>query len=117
MKLKRCAGERLEALLEALEEGVLKASDREIMADERSPKSASREVKTIIHRQVRLRDSVVPSEPEARLQLLQLLARTQPDAPSSLRMAFDGGRSPSDCEIEELIGELLRLGVLDRQKR
>lgn len=109
------ASERLERLLEALEERVLKASDREILADPASPEIAIREVKALIrgHLPQVPRAPTLPADANARLALLQSILAASAKVPSGLRMALSDGRLPSEKEVEQLLRELIQLGVLD----
>ena len=112
------ASERLERLLEALEERVLKASDREILADHASPETGIRSVRELIQGHLRQssRTTALPPEASARLALLQSLLSANSKVPSGLRMALSGGRSPSEKEVEDLLRELIQLGLLDSSK-
>jgi hypothetical protein len=112
------ASERLESLLAALEERVLRASDRETLADPRSPESVIRSVKDLVQRHLRATRlaPTLPPEAGARLALLQSILSANSGVPSSLRMALSDGRSPSEKEVEDLLRELIQLGVLDERK-
>jgi hypothetical protein len=112
------ASERLEKLLQALEERILKASDREILADPASPEIAIRDVKALVQGHLRQipRGPVLPLDANARLALLQSLLSASANVPSGLRMALSDGRSPSEREVEDLLRELIQLGVLDEGK-
>lgn len=112
------ASGRLESLLKALEERVLKASDREILADPASPETAIRDVKALVQGHLRQipRAPALPPDANARLALLQSLLSASAKVPSGLRMALSGGRSPSEKEVEDLLRELIQLGVLDDGK-
>jgi len=110
------ASERLEKLLEALEERVLKASDREILADPASPEIAIREVKTLVQGHLPQVPRTPPPPADARLALLQSILAASAKVPSGLRMALSDGRSPSAKEVEDLLRELIQLGVLDDGK-
>ena len=112
------SSERLESLFAALEERILKASDREILADSRSREIAIRSVKELVqgHLRATRRASRLPSDAGARLALLQSIVSASSKVPSSLRMALSDGRSPSEKEVEDLLRELIQLGVLDDRK-
>lgn len=112
------ASERLERLLEALEERILKASDREILADPASPQYAIRRVREFVQGHLRSTPGTraLPQDATARLALLQSLLSASAKVPSGLRMALSGGRSPSEKEVEDLLRELIQLGVLDDEK-
>lgn len=112
------ASERLERLLEALEERILKASDREILADRASPQHALRSVRELVRGHLRdtPRTRELPQDATARLALLQSLLSGSVKVPSGLRMALSGRRSPSEKEVEDLLRQLIQLGVLDDEK-
>jgi hypothetical protein len=114
----KSASERLERLIEALEERVLKASDREVMADPVSPEIAIREVKALVKAHLRKipRTPALPTDANARLALLQSVLAASTKVPSGLRMALSGRHSPSEKEVEDLLRELIQLGVLDDGK-
>ncbi len=112
------ASDRLERLLEALEERVLNASDRAILADPGSPEIEIREVKALIqsHLPQIPRAPTLPADANARLALLQSILAASTKVPSGLRMALSGGRPPSEKEVEDLLRELIQLGILDDGK-
>jgi hypothetical protein len=112
------ASERLETLLEALEERVLKASDREILADRTSSEIAIREVKALVQGHLRQipRSRTLPPDSNARLALLQSILAANAKVPSGLRMALSDGHLPSEKELEDLLRELIQLGALDDGK-
>ena len=112
----KSANERLEKVLAALEERVLKASDREILADPASSKTAIREVRALVQRHLPQMSSApaLPADANARLALLQSLLAANSKVPSGLRMALSDGRSPSEKEVEDLLRELIQLGLLDK---
>lgn len=114
----KSASERLESLLAALEERLLKASDREILADSSSPEREIQSVKKLVqgHLPESQRAPRLPLDAGARLVLLQSILSVNAKVPSSLRMALSGGRAPSEKEVEDLLRELIQLGVLDDGK-
>jgi hypothetical protein len=113
----KSASERLESLLAALEERILKASDREIVADSISPKDEIRSVRELVQGHLPARHAQrLPPDVGARLALLQSILSANSKVPSSLRMALSSGRPPSEKEVEDLLRELIQLGVLDDGK-
>jgi hypothetical protein len=114
----KSASERLEHLLAGLEERILKASDSEILADSASPQREIGSVRELV--QSHLPESrnapQLPLDADARLALLQSILAANSRVPSSLRMALSGGRPPSEKEVEDLLHELIQLGVLDDGK-
>jgi hypothetical protein len=116
MRSKRSPIERLEALVDALEDRIANATDREILADDDSPSTSVRSLRHLITAQLRARAPVVPGDSSSRMALLQSLLTAQRAVPPSVRMAFSDGKQPSEAEVEDLIRELIQLGLLDGRK-
>lgn len=130
---------RLDKTLSALEHLFLDATDTEIIAMGRGGKVTTSEVRALIAQQVAnhkqslkleantdrkrivgegVKDaSKVPFDVASRLNLLKRLLATHTDLSPRLSSVFSGGRKPSDDEINDLLEELIRHGILKDHNR
>jgi len=126
---------RLDRVLASMEESILKASDRELLADRRGADRASQLVEQLIRKGLEehaLRRSAarsrplkrhvvhrpsIPEDAEARVRLLRRLMRARSaDLPASFRAAFAGREKPSLQKVDEMLRKAIRLGVLKKKK-
>lgn len=138
MKKPKNDGERLQAVIDAVEESILNASDEELAEDirleGREPKAVAADVQRLIagqikaQRQQKLRAakagyaahgkqrrssrlSQLTNPAERRALLQQVLSRPE-GIPDSLTMAFREGRAMSDNDVAGLLEDLDQLGLL-----
>jgi len=131
--------EKLNSLLDALEESILQTPDEEIIEETRregkDPNKVADHVRDVIasqikdHRQKRLRaaqegyrGSVVertgrsisiPESPSERRTLLTNVLNRRPDVPKEITVAWREGRYTSDDDIASLLEDLAELGFLE----
>ena len=56
----------------------------------------------------------VPEEIDERRRLLESLVASQPNIPRHVRVAFSANEKPTDTAVDDMVTELVRLGVLKR---
>lgn len=105
--------QRIERVLDAIEDDILRADDREILQEADVARDSAERVRVLIQRQIRLRTSTVPREVGARRRLLAELLRARPVLAETIGAAFYADATPSDGEVDELIEALLQRGVLN----
>jgi hypothetical protein len=131
---------KLQALLDAVEEMVLDASDEEILEDVRldgrNPETAADELAELIgaqikaHRQQKLqvaregyrrsvaggarRSGAIPDDPAGRRALLHSILVSRADVPKEITMAFREGEDLSDDDVASVLEDLAKLGFLDQ---
>ena len=120
---------RLDAVLSNCEDAVLSASDAEVVAgcDAEVGETAAfiqarlaqyRALSPLPPSVAMLRGSVranIPRDAAGRRRLLGRLIASRPELPARISMAFKS-REPRDEEIAEMLNELLRDGVEDREE-
>lgn len=131
--------DRLDKTLSALEHLFLDATDTEIVAMGRGGKVAVSDIRALVaqqvakHKQSLMREaksdrkrivgvgvkdtSKVPIDVAGRLNLLSRLIATRSDLAPRLSSVFSGGRKPSDDEVNDLLEELIRHGILKDHNR
>ena len=127
------AYETLSRLLAALEDDVLKMSDEEALEALNVERYGVDDVTRLIGAQLlgRQGDSAAPArrtlpkaQPrrraaakiEARVALLRRLLMARPDLSAQLHAVLSAGRTPGAREVEKLIAELVREGVLPKDE-
>lgn len=132
MNRSRSAWLRLDLMLRGIEEGVITATDREVLAGADSTASA-RQVRSIIEKRLaagrrpsRVRMAVkevaghsgtrIPSSIQEKRRLLQMVVATRPGVPTEMRVAFSGSQEPSDGDVDRMLRRLIRLGIFDDSK-
>lgn len=130
---------RLDKTLSVLENLFLDATDKEILAMDRGGKIVVSDVRTLVahqvakHKQSLKREaktarkriigvgvkaaSRVPIDVAGRMNLLRRLIATRTDLTPRLSSVFSGGREPSEDEVNELLEELIRLGMIKGRNR
>ena len=113
MTNKRITRRGVDRVLSAIEEDILRASDAEILQETHNAHRQANGVRALVERQIQARTQAVPREPAARRQLLAELLRARPTLAPEMSATFNGGQTPSDNEVDEVISLLLRRGVLN----
>ena len=130
---------RLDKTLSALEHLFLEASDKEILEIDRGGKVAVSDVRTLVAHQVAkhkqslkweaktntkrdvgvgVKDAPrVPIDVAGRLNMLRKLIANRTDLTPRLSSVFSGGRKPSDDEVNDLLEELIRNGIIKGRNR
>ncbi len=133
--------ERLQSLIDAVEESILSASDEEIVEDVRlegrDPQAAAGAVRSMIGAQIKaqrqqklkaaragyVRTSTKIRSPLARLgdpaarrTFLDNLLSRRDDLPDGLTMAFREGKEMSDDDVSSLLDDLANLGLLEEDE-
>ncbi|MBF0333387.1 MAG: hypothetical protein HQL40_07030 [Alphaproteobacteria bacterium] len=131
--------ERLQRLLDEIEEALIRSPRGELQAEEgpqakRDAETARRIVADQLRahglrkrekvrremeqaRAARARRSRIPSEPTARRELLQsVMARRPSMVPQGLTMAFREGKEITDTEVDSILQALENLGALPSEE-
>ena len=130
---------RLDALLSGLEDDVLGMDDLAILSENEDPAGGFRHVRALIQSQIDASASIDRSQPETDLgrvssghqsrrletsaiaipeeeselrRLLETLVVNQPNLPRQVRMAFSAGGKPTGSEVNAMVAQLVRLGIL-----
>jgi hypothetical protein len=109
---------KLDRLMTTLEDGLLRASDKELLALPGASESARRMQRLISSKSSTIEESIavpIPQDSDSQRNLLALVMRSQ-NVPSELRMAFKDGRKISDDEVSLMLRKLMRAGVLSSRK-
>jgi hypothetical protein len=137
MKSGISASKRLESTLDAIEKMIVDASDAEILESSSDPIGESNQVRTLFANEVKKANELkkivsasaisvsrttpgfglsnrVPNKFNDRLVYLKNLVRTQPNISPRMVSVFSSNRNPSEREVDELIAELIRLGIIDK---
>jgi hypothetical protein len=131
--------DRLDKTLTVLEDIFLEADDKEILEMSPEWKTLAADVRSLIAQQVDMnkqsleRDTNTKSKQNAggsvkdasrtpidvagRLNLLRSLIATRSDLSPRLSSVFSAGRKPSEDEVNELMEELIRLGMIKDRNR
>ncbi len=131
--------DRLDNMLSAIEKLYLEAGNNEILDVVSGENSAVSEVRALIDQQVAkhkqslkplvkvggkklvgadvIGSSRIPSDIAGRLKLLRRLVATRSDVPPRMISVFSGEREPSDDEVNELMNDLIRLGIIKERNR
>lgn len=118
---RKAAEQELANVVAYLEGQVMAQSDEELereIASVGSPSDARYIVSTQLARRpltVR-RGSARVGRIATKLRLLRALLAARPDLAPSLSMAFASGQTPSEVEVEGVMNELVRRGVLETNK-
>ena len=114
------AARRLATLLARLEEDVLNAPARELLADP-GASEAARSVASIIQDCLAAHSPAsatpIPAGSADRRRLLDLVIRGNPRLPTELRMAYSAKQTISDQEVMALLAKLQRSGFLTKPKK
>ena len=134
--------EKLGALLDAIEENILQASDEEIIEEKKAsgedPEAAARHVQSIIQsgikkqRQKKLRAAregynqaivrqqrrtpMLPDDPVERRALLDAVLASKQSVPRGITMAFREGKHMSDDDVTSILEDLIELGILSDEE-
>ena len=130
--------EKLRALLDAVEEDILRASDEEIIEDTKTaredPEASAQHVQSLIQsgikrqRQKKLRaaregynrsaarqqrsTSPLPDDSAERRALLDGILASHGNVPREITMAFREGKHMSDDDVASILDDLVELGIL-----
>lgn len=133
--------EKLDSLLDALEDSLLEASADEIIDETKQegkqPEVVARQVKELIdaeineHRRKKLRDAregyrnsfaqgtrrsaAIPGTPAERRQLVANILSRRTDVPSAITVSWREGRYASDEDVASLLEDLAELGFLEKK--
>lgn len=130
--------ERLEYLIESIEDSILSASDEEIVEDFRSngqdPAQVAASAMALIRGQLkaerkqrlatarqgylravgqRYAPRSLPADPRERRGLLERIMSAETQLPAELTLAFREGKEISDRDITSMLEDLAELGFLD----
>jgi hypothetical protein len=131
--------EKLNSLLDALEESILKTSGAEIIEEIRQegkdPEAAANDVQQLIaaqikqHRRKKLREAqegyqkaaaassrrpvAIPDSPAERRLLVASVLSRRPDVPTEITVSWREGRYASDDDVASLLEDLADLGFLE----
>lgn len=117
MKRKNTIVDRLDLLLTAMEDDILATDDRELLASDDASQVSIEETRSLVHRALQAATRRVPADFRGRLEFIRSLLRSQPDLPVALSASFTFGQTPSEAEVNELIEDLVRSGIVDHSKR
>ena len=135
----RNARRRLDTLLSGLEDDILMLDDVAVLSEEPGSVSAIENVRELIQSRIAADSSTNQSPPKTNQQgvsprhrgmpsettplaipdedvdlrrLLETLIANQPTVPEPIRLAFAAGRQPTGAEVDAVVTQLVRLGVL-----
>ena len=130
---------RLDALLSGLEEDVLRLDDLTILSEDKDSAIGVEHVRALIQSQIdasagtdqpqpamslgrvssgdRPRRSettsiAIPEEEAELRRLLETLVANQPNLLKQVRIAFSAGGKPTNSEVNAMVAQLVRLGIL-----
>ena len=130
---------RLDALLSGLEDEVLRLDDPAILSEDEDLFADIEHVRALIRSRIdasssfnhlqpdtdtggvssrhwrRCSEAVpipVPKEGTERLRLLETLVANRPNLPKPVRIAFSAGEKPTESEVDSMVEQLIRLGIL-----
>lgn len=111
---------RLSNVLSALEDGILKAKDSDILSGKKAME-AEKTIRTLIETRLAIHEeklaAPIPSNAKDRRLLLDLLARNTPSMPREVRMAYGAGKKLSNQEVSALLRKLVLRGMVSSAKK
>ena len=130
---------RLDALLSGIEDELFRTEDLTILSDDEDKLAHVEHVRALIQSQVGTYTSgnytksniekisfrsqsrqceivpmTVPEGVDARRQLLEAIVGSHSNIPNQIRAAFSAKNKPTDTAIDDMVTDLIRIGVLKR---
>ncbi len=130
---------RLDALLSGLEDEILKLDDPEILSEDEDSFADIEHVRALIRSRISASSSSNHSQPDTdtggassrhwrrsseavpiagpekgadRRRLLEMLIANRANLPKPLRTAFSAAEKPTESEVDSMVEQLVRLGIL-----
>lgn len=137
----RDAQHRLDTLLSGLEDEFLNMADLEILSEDEDEFDDIKLVRAMIqskieayvsndhqqsetnlervsskrqNKQRKIVPMTVPEKADERRRLLEMIVASQPNLPRQVQVAFSANENPTDSEIDDMVTELIRYGILNR---